>query len=199
MRASRGLLATLGVSTCLVLAGTLALLSVSAVVAFRGWPGVNPGAVSAEPTQLAQVSVRPLPPASGRRSTDAIVIATRIVAAAHHRAASPPTPARHSGRIREVAEAVKAPAYPPTDVVAPTGPVVARPPTPAKPQVQETVDKVGGGLGATVKKTGDGLAQSVQPISPDLATTLDHVTETVGDAVEGLGGGVASLVAGLTP
>jgi hypothetical protein len=208
MRASRGLLATLGVSTCLVLAGTLALLSVSAVVAFKGWPGLSPELATSQPTELAAISARPVPPAAESTRADAIVIASAAPPASRRSIGSTPTQARYSGRIREVAEAVQAPAHPPTVATAPTGPVVARPLAPDQPQVQETVRKVGGGLGAAMKDTGHGLGDTVretgsklsdrvQPISPELARTLENVTQTVGDAVSGLGGGVAGLVGAL--
>jgi hypothetical protein len=213
MRASRGLLATLGVSTCLVMAGTLALLSVSAVVAFKGWPGLSPDPVTSQPTQLAEAFDRPVPPARVSRNAEAIMIAPKTAPAAHRSIGSSPTQARYSGRIREVAEAVQAPAHPPTVAHAPTGPVEqTRLPYPDPPQVQETVKKVGGELGAAVKDTGRGLGSTVQdtgkklsdgvqPISPELARTIENVTKTVGDVVNGLGGnlaGVLGVIAQLT-
>src|SRR5439155_9274062 len=174
MRATRGLLATLGASTCLVLAGTLGLLTVSAVVAFRGWPGLTAAPVAAESTPLAQATARPLPPAADQ--SEAIVIRsapTRILA--HARSGSPQSPgqAGGSGPRSEIAQVVPAPAHPPTAAVAPTGPVVQLrpPPTPPLPQVGEPVRKVGGGLGDTVEKTGDRVSDAVRPISPPLADT----------------------------
>jgi hypothetical protein len=206
MRASRGLLATIGISTCLVLAGTLALLSVSAVVAFRGWPGLAPGVLGDYPTKLADVSVRPVPPRADGTRTGSVMLASVISPTSGTTSARTSGHALHGARSRDVAEAVHAPPHPPTLVAAvPTAPVVVRSPVSTRPHVREAVDEVTGGLGTavdqagnqlgnTVAETGGKLASGVQPISPELAVTLDRVTEAVGNVVRGLGGKVAGTV-----
>ena len=198
MRATRGLLATLGASTCLVLAGTLGLLTVSAVVAFRGWPGLTVDRVASESAPLAQATARPLPP-DASSSSEALVIkspSSRMLA--HARSGSPQSPGQTSasGPRSVIAQVVPAPAHPPTVAVAPTGPVVQLrpPPVPPLPQVGEPVRKVGGGLGDTVEKTGQRLSNAVRPISPTLADTVDKVTNALGEKLKGLGGGVARLL-----
>lgn len=195
MRATRGLLATLGASTCLVLAGTLGLLTVSAVVAFRGWPGLTAPPVAAESTPLAQATARPLPPDADQSSAALVLKSAPSRILAHARSGSPQSLGQTSasGPRSEIAQVVPAPAHPPTVAVAPTGPVVQLrpPPTPPLPQVGEPVRKVGGGLGETVAKTGQRLSDAVRPISPALADTVDKVTSSLGQKLKDLGGGVA--------
>jgi hypothetical protein len=172
-------------------------MTVSAMVAFRGWPGITDPRMAAEPAPLAQAAARPLPP--GGQSTEAIVIRStpsRILA--HARSGSPQSlgQASASGPKSEIAQVVPAPAHPPTVAVAPTGPVVQLrpPPVPPLPQVGEPVRKVGGGLGDTVQKTGRRLSDAVRPISPTVADTVDRVTNALGDTLKGLGGGVARVL-----
>jgi hypothetical protein len=173
-------------------------MTVSAVVAFRGWPGLTGVQVAAESTPLAQATARPLPP-DADQSTEALVIrspTSRIPA--HARGGWPQSPgqAGGSGPRSEIAQVVPAPAHPPTVAVAPTGPVVQLrpPPTPPLPRVGEPVRKVGGGLGNTVQKTGHRLSNAVRPISPTLADAVDKLTNSLGDKLKGLGGGIAHVL-----
>lgn len=196
MRATKGLLATLGASTCLVLAGTVCLAVLSTYVAAVGWP--DSGRVIAESASLAGPDTRPLPPA-GTQQSQAIVIRSAPSRIPAHAQSGWPQSQGQAGALgpkSEIAQVVPAPAHPPTVAVAPDGPVVQLrpPPTPPLPQVGEPVRKVGGGLGETVQKTGDQLSDAVRPISPTLADTVDKVTNALGDKLKGLGGGVARVL-----
>jgi hypothetical protein len=187
------LLATVGASTCLVLAGALALLAVSAMITFRGWPGEDGIRLTTEATELADVSPRPVPPRAAESGARALVIASaprvRPAASGAARVAigRPWSAGRAQRLARLVPRHVRAPesAAPPTPVVAPR---------PAVPQVQVVSRRVGNGLGDAVQGTGKHLSDGLRPVSPELADTVERLTRVLGDTVRGVGGGVVSLL-----
>ena len=218
MRFARALLASFGAGTCLVLAGTLAMATLSTVVAFSGLPGVNPGADGTPPAILAAVApsagaadVVPVPVAlvmpgvsSRTTGTPAQGASAPGVETAGAQAAAPtatsrtpqagpsattPTPAK------SVASDAGTGSVPPAEV-----PAGARAPgalaggtAPAGGPVRDAGTAVGG----IVTGVGGGLADTVRPASPPAATILGETTKVAGETVEAATDVVAAVVEGL--
>ncbi|HEU4978015.1 MAG TPA: hypothetical protein VFT42_03890, partial [Solirubrobacteraceae bacterium] len=84
MRTRRGLLAGIGASTALVAAGTLALLALSAVIAFNGWPS-SPLSAHDTPVLVLQPAAAG---ATAQRAAEPIVVAAPAARGVTKRAAS---------------------------------------------------------------------------------------------------------------
>lgn len=198
MRATRGLMASLGAGTALVLAAAAALFSVSTIVAFRGWPGVDAPGVGSDPTAIAVAS----------SLTDADLAARRIVvpasrsmarkqagaSGATHLHGGPTVASRPSvavrGRLPESSHA-------PTSKATPApGPRVRDETVTAGDPVRE----VGTGVGNAVGEVTGGLGEAVRPVSPALGRTLDGagrgVEQTVGGVTRGVGTTLDTLLSG---
>jgi hypothetical protein len=189
MRSRRGLIASIGAATSLILAGTMALAAVSTVIAFNGWPGVKGSVYEATPTLLAAAGDA----GSSHNSSRAAVVVPAAPATRRHK---PSVHGTHAGSTS--ARVVAAPAH-----TAATAHVVAAAPQPqaVKPQSTQAgkkdttasvpktsdlakgVSNVGGGLGKTVENTGEVLGGVVAPLSPQLGQVVTNATNAVGGIV----------------
>ena len=197
MRFARALLASLGASTCLVLAGTLAMATLSTVVAFSGLPGLSAGGANAAPTAVLAAAA---PPSAAGRDAAAVSLARpalpRRPATSRRRAASRPAlavTATGTARPERSASSTTPPTMttpgndatgdlgrPPED----QGPGGAtRPQAPSTPDLSPPLREVGTKLGDTVATAGDGLAETLEPISPPVATVVEGTGKVAGDTV----------------
>ena len=210
MRATRGLLASLGASTALVLAAAAALFSVSTIVAFRGWPGVEGPLSATGDDRITVASTTGQNGSFGSSSKRIVVPAARVVRS--RRAVAPristPVGARAATTVvsrpraairRRIPDSVNAPtaAGTPPPVTLPTE--RERQAAPAGDGVRE----VGSGISDTVGGVAGGLGDAVRPVSPALGRTLDQagrsLEQTIGGVAEILGVTVDALLAGAPP
>ncbi len=209
MRFARALLASIGAGTCLVLAGTLAMATLSTVVAFSGLPGLRAdGADTTPPAILAAAEPGPGTADVGRApvalALPAVTERPRATAAAAGRAASP-----RAGTARAQAGAQAGIAGAPQTVAGATTPASpanaasgggtgalpqSDPPSGAKSHAAPGVTAPGGGpvrdVGTAVGGIVGGLTGTVQPVSPPAAAIVGEA----GKAVEGATGAVAGAV-----
>jgi hypothetical protein len=200
MRATRGLLASLGASTSLVLATAVALFSVSTIVAFRGWPGID-GSI-ASPGE-ARIAVSAAEPGGGPAATRAQRIVVPRVKAAPRRALS-------AARTQRASVATRVPAVVsrprstarrrvPTSAAAPPS---TEPPQPAPvarpkrslPPAGDPVREVGTGLGGAVGGVAGGLGEIVRPLSPALGATADQAGRSLDETIRGVTDAVGALL-----
>jgi hypothetical protein len=209
MRATRGLLASLGASTALVLAAAAALFSVSTIVAFRGWPGVDAAlplaggdritvASSTDPGMtLASQSGRIVVPEVGteRRREAAAPRVTPVEASTATSVVSRPRAAVR----RRIPDSVNSPT---NNHTGPTASVPA-PRASDPPAAGDDVRQVGSGISGTVGGVTGGLGDTVRPVSPALGRTLDEagrsLEQTIGGLTEALGTTVDALTTGTPP
>jgi hypothetical protein len=173
VRLTRGLFQSVGASCSLLAAVAFALFAVSAIVGFRGWPGL--GADAAGPRALALASPRqprsrPRVQRAGRPS-GAFAAPRRLLAAAEPRPVAP----RRVAAAPAPAARIPAPAPPAPNLAAVSGPVAA-PKRPVTHQVAQTV-----------RDTGTTAAATVAPVSPEVAQTVTGTAGTVADALEKTG------------
>lgn len=190
MRSKRGLIASIGAATSLILAGTLALASVSTVIAFRGWPGVHTDPAVAMPTVLA-VSAKDK---SETKRSEPITVASVPVTPSRPHSSSTTS---KSHRVVEHVENTPASTSSTKIAHIPSSPVVVAdkpasagskpaPTSAGKPKavLGNTVSKVGEGLGNTVQQTGKALGDVVEPVSPTLSQVVTNATDAVGNLVK---------------
>jgi hypothetical protein len=212
MRASRALLASLGASTALVLAGTLALAAVSTVVAFRGWPGVSlpqghpDGTIVADARRASEHTARhssPIVVSETARAAQPSRVAVRRQARRSVRSRAPHTGAVGSAATptaQALPAATPAPvrttAQPQPHATPATGVAPAVAALPAKPgqAVAKVTTKVTENLGGAVGDTGAAVGAVVRPASPTLADTVDAATQGVGRTVKDVGQTVSNVL-----
>jgi hypothetical protein len=181
-----------------MVAGSLALLTVSTVVAFQGWPGLDTSHTSVHADTLATAS------AATRSTHDGEAKALVVAHPAPVRRATPhKRPASHRTTIVASATPVTAvkttklarPAVAPpaATAVQSSPPVTAKAPAKSRPAAGDPVRKVGAGLGGTVADAGTHLNGVLANVSP----TLGKVVQNVANAVAGVVAGTSQLVAGL--
>jgi hypothetical protein len=200
MRATRGLLASLGASTSLVLATAVVLFSVSTIVAFRGWPGID-GSFASPGSQ--RIAVSDAGPGGGRAAARAQrVIVPHAPVARRERASAP--------RARNAAARAQAPVVVtrPRKAIrrhvpssASSGPgASALPPAPAArpkasvPPAGGPVREVGTNLGGAAAGVAGGLGDTVRPVSPALGRTLDEAGRSLDQTIRGVTGVVGALL-----
>lgn len=204
MRFARALLASFGAGTCLVLAGTLAMATLSTVVAFSGLPGLGAGGADTTPPAVLAAAV----PGGGTAD-----VASTPVALAMPAVSSRPdgTPARGAPTSRAATAGAQAaaqtaatdapqadPSATPTAVksAAPGAGAASRPEiqTPAgarapggsadTPPVDGPVRDAGTAVGGIVTGVDGGVAETVRPVSPPVATILGETRKVAGETVE---------------
>lgn len=205
MRATRGLVASLGAGLSLILASSVALMLCSALIAFEGWPGARAQRTPDERALIAVVSgapVRHVTPAklrlpTARRSDTAV--ARRAAAGVPHaasRAARRSVVTAPSRVASAVPPAHSAPAAAPTPPAAPNK-------TTAKlklPAAGTTVQHLGGTLDTAVAGTGKTVGDVVKPVLPAVGTAVTLTTAEAGRLLQRVTGVVGQLVDGvLTP
>lgn len=206
MRATRGLVASLGAGLSLILAGSVALMLCSALIAFEGWPGARAQRTPDERALVAVVSgapVRHVTPAKLRLPAPRRT--SRTVAAGH--AAAGGTHAASRGTRRSVVTAPSrvasaVPAAHSAPAAAPTSPAAPKKTT-AKlklPAAGATVQHLGGTLDTAVAGTGKTVGDVVKPLLPAVGTAVTLTTAQAGQLLQQVTGVVGQLVDGvLTP
>jgi len=217
MRFARALLASFGAGTCLVLAGTLAMATLSTVVAFSGLPGLGAGgadttppailaaAVSGagtadvvpDPVALATPTVSSRPAATGAQGAPVPRVATAgaqavapiATAAAPQTGLSATTPTSPASTVSGAGAASLPPFRASPGAKAPADPAVTAP-------VTGPVRDVGTAVGGIVAGLGDDLAETVQPLAPPVATIVGETTKVAGETVVAATDVVATMVEG---
>ena len=175
MRYTRGLFQSLGASGSLLAAGACALLTLSAAVGYRGWPGLRPDAGASPELLVARpAAAKPRRQLAGHPSGAFVARARaphRVLAAteprAERRSAAPaPAPRRTA-------------AQPAPTKSAPSTSAPAAPSTPAPPSTPAARPVAQG-----VRDTGDAVGDAVAPVSPAAAQTVTSATDTAADVVD---------------
>jgi hypothetical protein len=211
VRGTRAFVASFGASLSLVLAGSLALMAVSTVVAFQGWPGIAAPDSASHDEVLASVASTQTDRAQARAKAASLVVAKaapkpRVVVHRAHKA-----PATHVTKVGAIpapttvsasghAKPVVHPAAAPQSTASAVAPVTAAALTSARPTYTagDPVRKVGNDLGGGVAGAGAGLGGVLDNISPALGNTVEKVTTAVGGAVAGVTQIVAAVLDSLT-
>ena len=183
MRSTRALVGSVGAGLCVVAAAVTVLFVLSAVVAVRGWPGIDPE------DDVPRVT---LADAARASSPDAPVAAGAPVAAAAS-AAGPapivlggagdaPAPSRSGGTSRRPATGDAAP------VPATGGPAATpQPGTSAPAPVGDAPIAPGAPLADAIRDTGDTVGGVTDPVAPGSGQAVTQATDTVADTVDGPG------------
>lgn len=203
-------MASMGAGLSLILAGSLALSLVSALIAFNGWPGTQSRRTADERAVIAELA-----PARAAQRTPADL---RLPDMPRRRAT--PRPARTSARlsggrpsrrpgtaapVRAVATKTKAAAqvsHAPEH--ADSAPVKAATVTKTrKPDVLQstlapavsTVKNLGSTLDSTVSRTGKAVGDLVRPVLPAVGATVTQTTAAVGKLLSDLTNALSKAVA----
>jgi hypothetical protein len=214
MRFARALLASFGAGTCLVLAGTLAMTTLSTVVAFSGLPGLRAGGADTTPPAVLAAA------GPGAGTADVVPAPVALARpAAPSRTTTATTRTRRASALRVATGGAVAATQTAGSVVPQAGPNTTTPaPTPsaasgggsgslpkavvspgAKARPSPAVTAPSGGplrdvgttAGGIVAGVGGGLAETVRPVSPPAATIVGDTTKAAGDTVEAATGTVA--------
>lgn len=201
MSSARALLASLGAGTCLIIAGTVAMVSLSTVVAFSGLPGVRSKDRATPPALLAAAS-----PDRGGSTRRAAGDGKPMVLA--HAAK-----ARATRTTRAPSE--KRPTTPPSTRTLRPGAVAALPPRFSGPTIPAApaVPSGGGGTApapaaapapsptAPTRRPGPRKPGSARPAPVSEPTTgpLRGAGVAVGTTVTGIAGGVGEAVTPISP
>ena len=184
---------SLGAGLSLAIAGSLALLVVSTVVAFRGWPDDlgSSGAVSVSHLASSAEKTR----SRGLPSESAPVLALPAVTAA-------------ARGVREVVGRTNTPGRPTTSSPSTSSPIPAASPgtTPssspvAAPQpagrVAPSLKRTTTATGEVVRETTKQVGATVTPVSPAAGKVVEDVGSTAGDVVDKGGSAVADALGSL--
>jgi hypothetical protein len=176
----------------LIAAGSLALLVVSAVIAFNGWPETSTDSPAPRTTALAAAGEQP----GDDRLAKPIVLAD----------APRPRPRRvaTAAPVAPVAERVigrkddRSAVHPQSATS--VGGTLGEDPSPA-PQVDEPEPTVGDpvreateSIGDATSETTDSLGESVQQVSPELGRSVDEIGQLVDETLTGLGDTVGRII-----
>ncbi len=218
MRSIRALLASFGAGTCLVLAGTLAMATVSTIVAFSGLPGIRaqtaalPASVlaAAAPSAgtmqaLATPRVVALPAVSTRASVGRAIAGrapSRDTASAGSSSSTtlgdpprtagvdqPPKAGAPSGSAAAGGASGSSAGSKPSAAAVPAAP---RPPAAGGP-----VGTAGAALGGAVAGVGGGVAKTVEPVAPGVSIVTGDAGKSSGATVTGATEAAAGALDGL--
>jgi hypothetical protein len=204
MRATRGLMASMGAATCLILAGTLVLTLLSGVIAFSGWPGVGPDGSGEQGALVARVRAEAAVKPTGRLrlpSAQKALASVRASSAATTAGATRQRAAvrRTTGVATHGTTRIGATGLPST-TAGPSTTAAAAPQAPiAAARAGEPVRRIGGAVTGTVNRAGKTAGAIVEPIVPGAGALVGQVTGAVGQAVTGATGAVGRVVDGLGP
>lgn len=208
MRATRGLLASMGAGLSLILAGSAALMFVSALIAFNGWPGVRTERTADERAILAQVAERAAAPDAPAPVAITLPRTAKPAAPAPPRprrpvkgaAAKRPTTARTVAGKRPAAGA-------PDPVAADPAPADPAPAAAAAPERKaltaavslaptgQAVKSLGAALDSTVTQTGDALGNLLDPVLPVVSQAAKDATKALGYVIASLTAAAANALA----
>ena len=201
MRATRGLLASLGASTSLVLATAVVLFSVSTIVAFRGWPGIDGSTASLGGERIAVYDAAPGGGPTVTRAQRVVVPRTPASSPAPPRRVTTASRAQTATRTTSGPIAAKRPrstarrrASSPATSPAPDPPAATVRPNRSVPPAGDPVRDVGNNLGGAAAGVAGGLGDLVQPTSPALGRTLDQAGRSVDQTIRGVTGAVGTLL-----
>ncbi len=199
MRTTRGLLASMGATTCLILAGTIVLSLASGIVAFNGWPGLRIVQGAEQQALIAQVSAEVgtgmLAPGAMR-----LPVSTRgpLVSASVARPGRSPSAA---SRRRTVTLANSSPSPLSASSGAGAAPALTVPASPSPPAALDTpaagepVRRLGQTVDQTVNDAGKALGDVITPpATPGIGGAVQNTTGAVGDAVDRVAGVVGTVV-----
>lgn len=194
MRSTRAYVASIGASISLIAAAALTLLTVSAVVALEGWPGI--GATSDEPalivgdTVLADAGERP---ASPQDPEPVVLREPRSAAVASEPAARTERPGPAPSRVdaQRASEPASVREAPPTSSTPELDTSTSRPapveqprPRPDAPTIApnngEVVRSLGDTVNSTVQSTGTSLQELAAPLSPQAGAALKDLASLLG-------------------
>jgi hypothetical protein len=198
MRVTRAFLAGIGASTAMVAAGTLALLALSAVIAFRGWPAAGG---SAGPSPQLMLSAAPVAghAAAPAQATRVVLPATSTATAALARRGSGAR--RSAGTARQRAAARTIPGLASIAATPEASPGVThvsaapapRPAPPASP-APASVAPVQQQAAATPAPQPPPTSAPSTPASTTPSVTVPDPVSTVQGAVGAAGNTVSSLL-----
>lgn len=210
MRSARALLASLGAGTCLILAGTLAMVSLSTVVAFSGLPGMRLDDGATPPALLAAAAE----PAGRQAAADAREPAVLALPAAPPEAVAAPvaaaaTPTPPAGPVGSAPTPPSLPAPAPVPAAPAGGAAPSVPATPAPPSTPAPAPPapapaagplrdLGGGAGEAVEGIVGGVGQTATPISPSVGGVVVETGRLLGDTVPAVTEALSALLEGLT-
>lgn len=203
MPALRGLIASLGAGVSLAAAGALALLAISAVVAFQGWPGLGADADG----RTLQLSVPRSEPAE-LEDDGAVMLADAPDEAP---SAGDDTGEPGGGAVPDPTAAGEGDALVAPSPPSPTGPVPVPgpgpgPPAPTAPAPapsplstgngapvplldgDEAVSGLTGLTGDVLRSTGRTVSPVTDALLPGSGKTVEGLTDVLGDTVESTGG-----------
>ena len=184
---------SLGAGLSLAIAGSLALLVVSTVVAFRGWPD--------DLGSSGTVSVSHLAPAAEKARSGALpsepapVLALPAVTAAPRAVGAAPGRTNTSGRPATSSPTTSSPIPAASPGTTPSSsPVTASQPA---GRVTPTVKRTTTATGEVVRETTKQVGATVAPVSPTAGKVVEDVGSTAGDVVDKGGSAVAEALGSL--
>ncbi|HEX6388643.1 MAG TPA: hypothetical protein VFZ89_04340 [Solirubrobacteraceae bacterium] len=182
------------------MAGSLALMTVSTVVAFQGWPGIASVEGKTQPGQLATIDTGKR--ASHRAKPAALVVPKRPAAPRAAKQRTVPATRVSAAAAPVTRKTVKTQTHPTTrPVVAASTPKVPQSSAPAarkEPTAGDPVRKAGADLGGSVSDAGSKLGDAVGAASPELGDVVKKVTDVVGDVVANTSDLVGKVIDALT-
>lgn len=194
MRATRSIVASLGAGVTLAIAASACLLVVSAVVAFRGWPGQ----LSTAPNGVTEL----LTAHATSGGQDAAVRASALAGDAPRLAlASAPAP-RRSTAGRRPARRVTVPgagpqaAAPSVPLVAATGPSGPAATSTRSPGVAEIVRGTTESASKSIRDAGAAAGAAVMPVAPPAGSAVTSAAGAAGAAVDAAGRTAGAAVDG---
>jgi hypothetical protein len=197
MRVTRAYVGSVGAGLCLVAAAVVALFVLSAVVAVRGWPGIDP---EDDVPQVTLADGRAASPGGDAADGTPVAVAAAldgttpiVLGGAGAPGASPDARGRtrrDGGRGTGDVDQTPAPSPAPGGSATPqAGGSPGAPSTPSTP---------GSPLADAIRETGDGVAGTTDPVLPGSGSAVTQVTDTVADTVEGGGQAAGGAVQQVT-
>lgn len=198
MRTTRATIGALGAGLSLAVAASVALLVISSVIAFRGWP--DDVSSAADPASAALASSSPLhsPSAPARLRRDATLLRS------HPGRSRPRRPAHRGARgaaARRPAPIAGAPAShaSPAAVEAPAASAGPGAINISVPSVGSAVSGATNQAAAAVQQTTQAAADTVGPVAPAAAGALEQIGAAGGAAVAAVGQTAGDAVSSLLP
>jgi hypothetical protein len=199
-----GYLAAAGVGTSMIAGFALALLVVSAVIGFRGWPTSNvtsPSSVSVLPAAGVPAAGAPAAPALTRAVGRVILPAARAparVVPAHTRARRRPA-AAPSGPVGAPVNPSRPATGPTPKAPASSTPTTVTDTPAAAPGSGDGVRRTTQDAGAKVQDTTQQAAQAVAPVAPAAGATVQATGQVAADAITSTGQALGGVLDALSP
>ena len=175
----------MGAGLSLAVAGSLALLVVSTVVAFGGWPDDLGSSTPVSVSQLAPAAERVAPHSLPRANAPVLVLPAVTVAPRVHRGTTGRSKA--SGGTVPSSPATSSP-------VTSAGTTSGSSPTTGSQPGGSVVQRTTTSAGEVVRQTTKQAADTVAPVAPAAAPVVNDVGSTAGDVVDKGGNAVAEAL-----